>query len=136
MMNEILKFLSACPYLDGKKWNICYLGQECGDASIEPAGKNEKLKRYTDGGFLKEARFRLVLRQEYGPSFKSNREIWGMCEDVERWINQHGLDGDLACPGKDEKIVSFETVRGFDIEAPYGNCARYSAEIRIVYLGR
>lgn len=133
MINEMVKYLSGCPYLDKAGIKINYLEGKPLAFSLKMLPTEPVVKRYADGGAVCESRFSLCLRQEYSRAEAENRAAAELCENIEAWICAQNNKGELPDLGDGVKPLSLAVAESFGI-TPIGSIdARFEAELRLVY---
>jgi len=134
MINEMMEFLSLCPFLDGKEINVNYLDHTDKAIMLEPEGKRQVLRRYADGGLLKSALFRLVIRRPFCPDISENKKLANELGLIEKWIEEQNLNGNLPIIRDARRSVSVGVAKCFEITKTDRNSARYEAKIELIYL--
>ncbi len=133
MVEEMVKFLSACPHICGHKIKINYLEGSPLAFSVKMLAENPVVKRYSDGGAVCEARFALAIRQEYGKAEAMNRDAAVLCENIEEWLDEQGRQGKLPALGEKAKALSLYLSKSFGVTPSGSIGAKFEAELRLVY---
>ena len=134
MINEMIEFLSLCPFLEGKEINVNYLDFTDEAIMLEPEGKRQVVRRYADGGILKSALFRLVIRRQFCSDISENKRIADEFALIEKWIEEQNLNGNLPAINDARKLVSVGVAKCFEISKIDRSSARYEAKIELIYL--
>ncbi|MBQ9736964.1 MAG: hypothetical protein IJV86_00975 [Clostridia bacterium] len=131
MINEMAKYLSDCPYLDGETVNVNYLKRENAAVSLEMTKERSAVREYADGGALRGVTFVIALRGRLVGSealLASER-----CQKIEEWIEEQSLSGNLPQSHLGKPVVDLKVVKGFETATVYGDRVRYEAEIEVIY---
>lgn len=134
MVNKMVEFLSLCPILGRKEINVNYLDHSDMSVMIKPVGERQVVRRYADGGTLKAAVFKVVIRRSFGPEIRENKRIAEEFNLVEKWIEEQNLKGNLPEVTNAQKAVSIGVAKCFEVSETDRNSSRYEAEIELVYL--
>ena len=76
LIDSIRKFILTCPFLQGGRVNVDYIGEEMG-YSIDPLPCDPIVQRYTDGGAKKQFQFAFTSQEEYDQDARINIENSG-----------------------------------------------------------
>ena len=134
MIEGIRAYMCSCPVLkDGCFLGVDYLGSEPTEYAIETIPTNRIIKKYVDGGSLREYLFLFASRECYGRDVLQNLENSGFFEQFASWIesqNSKGIYPDLG-PGK--SACGIEALsNGYLFDETETN-ARYQIQCRIIY---
>ncbi len=133
MLVEMAEFLSNCPYFEGEKICVNYLGPEMGTYSLERvSGKTEK-KPYADGGELCSDRFILSVRVRYPSPLPLTLEVQERCQKIEGWIEEQSCLGTLFSSKMGETVISCDVTEKFAAIRSEGNDVRYEAQLEVKY---
>ena len=132
--DKVREFMLGCPYLSGTKLNINCLGIESMFCTIDNVAVEPVIKKYCDGGTLKQARFILAIRDRYDENVNENLKIAMLLEEIEDWIYEQNENGVL--PELDDekrKCVGIEVVKTGHLYDTSMGSGRWQIEFRIVY---
>ena len=76
LINNIRSFILTCPFLEGGRVNVDYIGEGMG-YSIDPLPCDPIIQRYTDGGAKKQFQFAFTSQEEYDQDARINIENSG-----------------------------------------------------------
>ena len=103
IIENLRSYLKKCPLLKKDKINVNYLGDEPVSYAIEPMPCSPIVKRYTDGGTLRQYLFVFSSCEAYDDNALANMDVAQFFEEFENWIceqDDKGIYPDL----KDDKI--------------------------------
>lgn len=84
---ELIKeFIETCPLLNNGKINVDYLKDKIGSYSIDQVPVNPIVKRYSDGGTLKQIAFDFSVQAPISSQAIINLANSKFCEDFTSWI--------------------------------------------------
>ncbi len=93
MIDEIKTWIGTCPYLDdGRVINIDYLHAEA-SYSIEPLTCDPYIKRFVDGGGIKQFQVALTSRELYDDSADQNSDNAEFYEKFAEWVEEQNESG-------------------------------------------
>ena len=95
IIKSVKSFLAECPQLAGKSINENYLGGNIPEFSIENIAAEPIVKRYSDGGVLKQFCFALSMRAAYDDDASENMKTAEFLERFERWIEKKNRENEL-----------------------------------------
>ena len=132
MTVELAKFLSDCPFFEGKVAPN-FLEGATASASVEKKEKEPRIRDYTDGSRVVTDTFSVNIRETFTAIAKENSRIAEKCREIENWINQKNKMGELPHL-KSADAVSLVVSRGFSPVWNDTSVARYEAEIKLEYI--
>ncbi len=133
MTQEILNFLEQCPYLEKYRFNIDYLGKDDYSVSISGRGKNECIKKYTDGDSLQKVTYTVRFRLPFGADRSVNALNSMLMEKISDWFHKNNTVSNFP-EFDDKKIVvsmTFEVLK--KPETITSDSSVINADIGIVY---
>ena len=127
MIDSIRTYMITCPYLDDERVvNVDYLTNEL-SYSIEPIPSDPYVKKFVDGGGIKQFQFAFTSKESYDAS-----ETVGINQFYEQFSEWIELQNDLG-------IYPFEGCTGIEImtseylfDSESAN-ARYQIQLRVLY---
>lgn len=132
IISEIRAFILKCPYLDGNIVNVNYIGAQM-SYSVDPLPCDPVLKKYVDGGAIKQYQFAFTSKEEYDEDARANIESSGFYEHFEEWLELQSHEGLSVDLGSKKTAVRFETLNKGYLYDVDGKDARYRIECRLVY---
>lgn len=85
-INKIKQYMETCPFLRGGKVNVNCLSGNLMSYSIEFVEHDPVIKKYCDGGTLRQFRFIFAMRAPYDENFSEDAGIRQRFFDIELWI--------------------------------------------------
>ena len=134
IIDAVREYMLSCPNLKGKKININCLGTKKRSFSIDNVVAESVIKKYCDGGTLKQAVFTLSVRDRYDEMLAENLYVIKLLEEIEDWIHKQDIMKNLPDFGEENLVV-----RGIEVtksghlhDTSMGN-GRWQMEFKIVY---
>lgn len=94
-MKAIKKFIETCPYLKNGKINVDYLKDKLNSYSININPIDPIVKRYSDGGAMKQIAFDFCMQFPIGSVALYNLENSKFCDDFMEWIETQNKNRNL-----------------------------------------
>ena len=82
------KYIESCPLITKGKINVNYLGEKPVKYSIENVPAKPIVKKYTDGGTLRQYLFVFASREAYDENALENMNTAKFFEEFEAWIEE------------------------------------------------
>lgn len=134
IIDSIREYMMGCPYLTDGSVNINCLGEKSACYSIDNVGVDSVIKRYCDGGTLRQFVFVLALRDVYDENVSENLRISGMFEQIENWILQQNKENMLPqIADKHIEPQSIEVIKSGYLLESHKQDGRWQMEIRMIY---
>lgn len=95
ILESIREFLFSCPLLGDGVINIDYLGDVPKEYTVDGVPTNSVIKRYADGGKLKQYTFIFASREWHGENVAVNSANIKFYEDFAQWIESESNQGNL-----------------------------------------
>ena len=133
IIKGIRDYICTCPYLKDGKLNVDYLGAEPTEYVVESVPSSGVIKRYADGGVLRQYLFIFGSREYYSGKVLEQLERSGFYEDFAGWIESQEKKG--IYPVLPDGLVAQKievTSTGYMLDATEKN-ARYQIQCRLVY---
>lgn len=134
IIEAIRDYFLNCPLISSDyKINVDYLGVESVEYTIDSVPVEPILKRYADGGALKQYVFVFGSREYYGSDEVQNMENSGFYEQFSKWLEKQsnlGLLPNLS-GGKVARRIE-ATTQGYLFDASE-SMARYQIQARLLY---
>lgn len=110
---SVKTFLLTCPLFEGKEININYLEEKPTSFSLENVPASSVIKRYSDGGTLRQFCFILASREAYDNNCTENLKTAQFFEELALWIDRQNRAKNLpdlsSLGGKAEQIEISES---------------------------
>lgn len=134
IIDSVREYLKGCPYLAGGRININCLGEASVCYSIDNVSAEPVIKKYCDGGTLRQFVFVLALRDAYDENVLNNLKSAQFFEQVEAWISEQNRAGMLP-QTEDERIkpLSIEVTKSGCLSESHLSDGRWQMELRIIY---
>ena len=134
IINAVREYMLSCPMLSGKKININCLGTKMRSFSIDNVASDSVIKKYCDGGTLKQAVFTLGVRDRYDENLGENLYVSNLLEEIEIWIHQQNIIKNLPVLGDGNMIArSIEVTKSGYLHDTSMASGRWQLEFRVVY---
>lgn len=132
VINGIREFVRSCPFLQGGRVNVDYIGEEMG-YSIDPIPCDPVLQRYADGGAKKQFQFAFTSLEEYDQDARVNIENSGFFQKFDEWLEEMDRTGKFPEMEDGKSPVKLQTLSSgylYDVSA---DMAKYRIECRLIY---
>lgn len=131
MIYAVQKFLRKCPYTDGCEININYLSPEPRSFAVDAVAAEPIVRRYADGGAVKQFCFAIACRDAYDADADGNAETAELMEKTAEWIEEQDKNGNY--PDIADIPVGMEVTELPALENTAGYSARTSMKVRLLY---
>lgn len=134
MIKEIREYFLSSPILDElSKINVDFLGTDPQEYTIDGQVFDPVVKKYVDGGALKQYVFAFGSREYYGADTIQNIENSGFYERFSNWIEEQNDIGNLPILTGNKEAKSIEVLTsGYLFDSSEDN-ARYQIQMRLTY---
>lgn len=134
IIENIRNYFLKCPLIDKKsRINIDYLGVDAVEYTIDSVPSDPILKKYVDGGALKQHLFIFGSREYYGSDTLQNMENSGFYEQLNSWIEEQNSIGNLPILGKNKESTKIEVLTSGYLFDASEETAKYQVQLRLVY---
>lgn len=133
VMQSVQKWLKTYSGLSGRL-DVDYLDKDTDTYSVDTIPCEETLKRYKDGGKMKQFQFAISSRRAYEQNIKNNLSNLQFFEDLTAWVEKQSHARKLPAMDKGKqaiKIVVTSTAYPFDVSED--GKARYQMQLRLEY---
>lgn len=133
VMQCIQKWLKTYSGLSGRL-DVDFLDEDAETYSVDTIPCEEVLKRYKDGGKLKQFQFAVSSRMFYEQNIKNNLSNLQFFEDLTEWVENKARSRELPAMDKGrtaQKIVVTSTAYPFVVSED--GKARYQIQMRLEY---
>lgn len=133
IIKAIRGYFKKCPLLNGKTINVNYLGEDAISYSIEEVPGNLTIKKYTDGGEMRQKLFHLQSRQTYDKDILSNEAVSQFFEELTQWVETNNKN--KVYPELEDELNSLrvEIVTTNYLLSNNDSKARFAIQFRLVY---
>ena len=133
VMQSVQKWLKTYSKLSGRL-DVDFLDENADTYSVDTIPCEEVLKRYKDGGTMKQFQFAISSRRYYEQNIKNNLSNLQFFEDLTEWIDKQSRARNF--PSMDNnrqplKIVVTSTAYPFIVSED--GKARYQIQLRLEY---
>ncbi len=136
LMETVRNYIASCPLLE----NNAILGIDKLDSmgiayTIDAIPSDPIIKRYADGGQMRQFQFVFASRQYYGMNVIENLENSGFYENFVDWIEQNNEKGlsNLIDLGENRKAIAIEISSMPYVYDTEENTARYQVQLNLKY---
>lgn len=134
MIDAVKSYIEGCPLLTAKKINVNYLGEKPCKYTIETIPASPVVKKYVDGGELRQYLFALTSRESYDADTIENMNVARFFEEFEAWINEQDNSSNFPTltEAKCTPTKIEVTSTGF-LSAADETTARFTVELKLTY---
>lgn len=128
IIDALRDHIKTCPLLSGKRINVNFIGVKM-SYSVDPLPCEPVIRKYTDGGSVRQFQFQLSSKELYDEDARVNIENSGFYQAFQEWLEKSTM-GALET-GKTP--LYFETLSSGYLYDVDGHDARYAVECRLIY---
>ena len=132
IIDSIRAYILTCEFLKDYKVNVDHLGVNM-EYSINALPCNPLIKKYADGGSVKQFQFALTSKDCYDGDARTAIENSGFYERFEDWIEQQDIKGILPELSGDKAPVSITVMQKgylYDLDTDLG---QYEIQCKLEY---
>ncbi len=138
IIDSVTSFIEKCPLLErkGKKGgmvNINCLSEKPIHYSIDNVPANPMIKKYTDGGSLRQFIFVFASRESYGIEKFDNKEIAEFYENFSDWIEAQDKEKKYPKLGEGLQSTRLEVLTTGYLFDEGQTEARFQIQCRLIY---
>lgn len=134
ILEKIKNFIEQnCPLLAGKRIAVNFLGEIPQSYSMEHVPENPILKKYPDGGSLRQFVFIFASREFYDSNSRNNLDVANFYEAFAQWIDQVNQKGTMPSLGNGRSSLRFEVLSGGFLADSRSGSAKYQIKCRLLY---
>ena len=133
VMQSVQKWLKTYSGLSGRL-DVDFLDEDADTYSVDTIPCEEIIKRYKDGGTVRQFQFAVSSRRYYEQNIKNNLSNLQFFEDLTAWIESKSRARQLPTMDKGrtaQKIVV--TSSGYPFDVTENGMARYQMQLRLEY---
>ena len=132
IIEAIRGYFLPCELLKNGKINVDFLGDKP-EYSIDPLPSDPLIKRYVDGGSVRQYQFAFTSKEYFDGDARTGMEHSGFYQNLADWIEANNKKGVI--PNLKGKLTSLyiEIMTSgylFDMDPEYG---RYQIQCRLIY---
>lgn len=133
IIESIRTFICTFPLLKDGVINVDFLGAKPTEYTVDGIPSSNTIKKYADGGRLKQYTFYFASREYYGEDVLSNIANSSFYEDFGAWLTSQSKAGTLPVLTDGKEAQTIEALStGYMFDGTAGN-ARYQIQCRLVY---
>ena len=135
ILGTVRDYLGGCPLFDGNGLQVNYLGEKPQEYTLEDVPTNPIIKRYANGGTVRQTLFVLASRELYSRNAIENLKASGFYEKLTDWMERQTAAGDLPDLPAGMTARKIEaTTNGYCMTADiHQNVQRYQIQCRLIY---
>lgn len=133
IIESLRNYFLPCDLLEGGKLNIDYLGDNR-EFSIDPLPADPIIKRYVDGGTVRQFQFAFTSKDRFDGDTRTGIENSGFCQQLTEWVEKNNNNNVLPVMSDSKHTPVIVEIMSsgylFDMDADF---ARYQIQCRLVY---
>lgn len=134
IIEDIKKHLeSSCPEFMEKKLNINCLGEKSGSLALKTVPCEEIVKKYADGGVLKQYVFEICMRTTLDNDISDNIETALFMENVQSWLYCFSEAESMEFSRKGAFPLEYEVLKTHGVSHRDRSGAEHSIRARLIY---
>ena len=134
IIDSLKEFIQKnCPIIEGRKIKANYLGEKPASYSIEVVPCVPDIKKYADGGALRQYIFTFGSREYYDEEEIKNLNIAAMYEKIAEWFEEANKSKQLPELGEGLTALRFEILSSGYLYSNNGRTAQYRLQCRLIY---
>lgn len=133
LIDGIKEFFEGCPLLENGRINVNYLGKNAAEYSIESVPAEPVVRRYVDGGELRQYAFVFASREFYDENELQNMDTARFYEELCGWIEQQSKNALLPRLGAGLTSEKMEVTATGYIYSAKAAAARFQLQGRLIY---
>lgn len=126
-------FENKCPLTEGRRFNINCLDSKVRSCALEPSLTEPIVKKYADGGSLRQYEFIFATREYFDNDVRENTEAAVFYERLAEWVEGQNRRGDLPTLGNGLTAVGLEVCGAGYLYKINESKARYQIQLRLLY---
>lgn len=132
IIDYIRDFILACDFLQGGKVNVDNLGVDM-SYSVNPLSCDPLVKKYIDGGTVKQFQFAFTSREAYDADARESIENSRFYQQFAGWIEQKDKRKDLPDIGSKKTPLGISVLQNGYLYNADKSLAQYEIQCRIEY---
>lgn len=122
-----------CPLFSGKRIAVNFLGEIPQSYSLEHVPANPIVKKFPDGGSVRQFVFVLASREFYDAQVRNNLTVADFYEAFAQWIDKVNQTGTMPSLGDGCSSLRFEVLSGGTLVDSRSGSAKYQMQCRLLY---
>lgn len=133
-IKNLKKYIAQCPLLEKGKINVNYIGDEPVAYAIVPIPAEPIVKRYVDGGTLRQFLFTFSSIEAYDNNTLENMKVAQFFEDFANWIEAQDEQSNYPELGDEkEKATRIEVLNSGYLYNEEKPVAQFQIELKLTY---
>ena len=134
IIDAIKKYIEKeCPLVSGKKIKVNNLGENTVSFSIYQVPSTPIIKKYVDGGTMRQAAFVFASREEYDAEVWKQIAAANFYEELQEWFEEQSKTKNLPMLDAGKKSLRIETQTSGYLMSSDRKTARYQIQCRLIY---
>lgn len=134
IIDSLRAWLKTYEGLADGRLNVDFLPEDAKTYSVDTVPTNDTIKRYLDGGALKQYLFCVASREYFGDDIAQNIDNQAFYEDLTRWFNAQNKRRNFPEIGDGRQVRSIEiNSTAYPFVVDEHGTARYQIQLRMVY---
>lgn len=134
ILDVLKKFIeNECPLVSGKKIKVNYLGEKPQSYTVDTVPANPVVRKYPDGGSLRQYLFVFASREFYDAQVWSNLDVMAFYEAFSDWIDEVNRTGALPDLGDGLCARRLEVLSSGYLFKAESDDARYQIQCKLLY---
>lgn len=134
ILNKIREFIKTnCPLVSDKGIQVNFLGEMPQSYAIENVPVNPVVRKYPDGGSLRQCLFVFASREFHDAQALSNQQAADFYQAFADWVEETNRMGTLPCLGDGLCSLKLEVLKSGFLENAGATTARYEITCRLLY---
>lgn len=133
-IENLKKYIAKCPLLKKRTINVNYIGEKPVAYSIVPIPAEPIVKRYVDGGTLRQFLFTFSSVEAYDDNTLENMNVAQFFEDFASWIEEQDEKSNYPELGDEkEKATRIEVLNSGYLYNEENTVAQFQIELKLTY---
>ena len=133
-IENLKKYIAGCPLLKRGKINVNYIGDKPVSYAIIPIPAEPIVKRYVDGGTLRQFLFSFSSVEAYDENTLENMKVAQFFQDFAAWIEEQDDKGNYPDVGDaKEKATRIEVLNSGYLYNEENTVAQFQIELKLTY---
>ena len=133
ILDSIRKYIKSCPILKNGLINANYLSEEAETYTIDSIPCAPIIKKYVDGGTVRQFIFILASREYYSANILENLNVSKFYEDFQGWIETQNAKGNLPELKNGLSPLEISVISSGYLAGEGEKTARYQIQCRLIY---
>lgn len=135
MIAAIREFLKTCPLISKNGIiNVNYLEGAKVKYTLDNVPCIPEVKRYSDGGSLRQFIFIFASREDYDANIVNNENVAKFFEDMQNWIEEQNDRGNLPKLSGNDTATRIEVQSSAYLIGSDAKTARFQMQLKLTYV--